>query len=307
MRMKTRRGLIGTLALAGAAALLLSACSTSGAADKGDGSGDEPATPAGNFGDCEITENPEVHELDLIEPGNVTTKVPLPTPGAIIGDTPDTVSGGYLYCIAAEIANRGGASDITLQNTTFEAIISGVDSDFDYTVWDVIITPEREEVIDFATPYRTFDATVVTLEGSDVTPENFKDKRIGTLNGARQAPWIEENVKPSQQLRAYNENQEMITALITGQIDAFVHDTDGALLFVGENIDQGLVPVGRLPIEFSVGPVLKKGDPNTPAVSKIVEDMLADGTMDAIYEKWVYPKWGGYTVDDIPEWNVATN
>ncbi len=256
------------------------------------------------FGDCEVTPHPKMHPIDLKEPGVVHWAVPLPTPGAILGDTPDTVHGGYLYCIAAEIANRAGADSIKVRNTTFDAIISGADSDFDYTVWDVIITPERQKVLDFTVPYRTFDAVVVTTKDSGVTAENLKDKRIGTLIGARQVPWLEQNLKPKQPLRAFNNNQDLISALVVGQIDAFVHDTDGGILFAAENQKQGLLPVGRLPIPFSVGAVLPKGSANTAKVSQIIEDMKADGSLDAIYKKWLYPRWKGFKAEDVPLWNV---
>jgi len=257
---------------------------------------------AQEFGDCVVTENPPIHKLDLKQPGVIDWPVPLPTPGAIFGDTPETVNGGYLYCLAAEIAKRSAATRIAVRNTTFEAIISGVENDFDFTVWDVIITPERARMLDFTVPYRRFDAAVVTLEGSDVTKDNLKDKRLGTLNGARQVPWIEEHIKPSQPLRAYNNNQDMITALIIGQIDAFIHDTEGAILFAAENRRQGLIPVGRLPIEFGVGVVLPKDSVNTARVNQIVEEMLADGTVEAIYEQWVYARWGDLRPEKIPLW-----
>jgi len=296
MKRKNSR-LAGILTTSGLAlALIFSGALSASAADK-------PPMSKKGFGDCEVTDNPTVHKLSLKEDSVVHWAVPLPTPGAIIGDTPETVSGGYLYCIAAEIANRAGATSIKVRNTTFEAITSGADSDFDYTVWDVIITPERQKILDFSTPYRTFDAVVVALKDADITAENLKDKRLGTLNGARQAPWVEEHVKPTTQLRAYNNNQDMITALIVGQIDAFVHDTEGGILFAAENAQNGLVPVARLPIEFSVGAVLPKGSSNTAIVSQIVEDMKADGSLEAIYDKWLYPKWNGLTVNDIPVWN----
>lgn len=266
---------------------------------------DAPAMSKKGFGDCEVTDHPTIHKLKLLEDGVVNWKVPLPTPGGgIIGDTPDTITGGTLYCFAAEIANRAGATSIKTRNTTFEAIIAGADSNFDFSIWDVIITPERQKVVDFSIPYHSMDSVVVGLKGSDVTADNLKEKRIGTLNGARQASMLEQQLKPSHQLRAFNTNQDMITALIAGQIDVFVHDTDGGILFAAENEKQGLVPLGRLPLSFDVGVVLPKGSPNTPVINQIIQDMKADGSLQAIYDKWYYPGFKGMKPENIPVWEI---
>ena len=61
---------------------------------------------------------------------------------------------------------------------------------------------------------------------------------------------------------------------------------------------------GRLPIDFEVGVVLPKGSENTETVSKIVEAMKADGSVEKIYDQWMWPD-GENPTESIPLWNVG--
>ena len=79
----------------------------------------------GAFGRCELKEGAARHALTPAHDGVLTIAVPLPSPQAYQGNTPETIDGGYLYCLGAEIASRGGIGKIVVKNASFESLVTG--------------------------------------------------------------------------------------------------------------------------------------------------------------------------------------
>ncbi|MFT3871996.1 MAG: ABC transporter substrate-binding protein [Nocardioides sp.] len=277
--------------------LALSGCSGS------ESSSSSESAEGGNFGKCEVTDSPTVHELKPITDGVLTVAVPLPSPGAYDGETPETVDGGYLYCLAAEIANRGGLSKIALKTTSFEALVTAKTQDFDLSLWDIIVTPEREEVVDFATPYMSVETGVAIKSGESIAEDDMADAKIGVLAGSRQEALVNDEIKPSQTPSTFQNNDDMFNALLAGQIDVALNDTTTVMPWAtksGGKIDV----IAQYKTGSKVAPLLPKGSENTEIVSTIVDDMKSDGTLDDILGKWLNPLLGG-DPNDLPVWTAG--
>ncbi len=266
------------------------------------GCGGESKADAAGFGRCDVTEDPEVHDLETVSEDVLTVAVPLPSPGAYEGETPESIDGGYLYCLAAEIAARGGLEGIEVHTTSFEALVTAKTQNFDVSLWDIIVTPEREEVVDFATPYMPVETGVAVKEGADVSAEDVGDLKIGVLAGSRQETLVADEIQPSEKPSTFQNNDDMFNALLAGQIDVALNDTTTVMPWA-ESSDGRISVIAQYETGSEVAPLLPKDSANTDAVSAIVEDMEADGTLADILEEWLSPILGG-NPDDLPVWTA---
>ena len=261
-----------------------------------------PAAQAGNFGRCEIGDNVAKHALFPAHEGVLTVAVPLPSPQAYQGNTPETIDGGYLYCLGAEIANRGGIGKIVVKNASFESLVTGKAGDFDMSIWDLFPTDERKKSVDFSESYRFTDTGVIAKSGSDVTGKTLAAKRIGVLLGSVQEKFVREKLKPTGDVRIFQSNDDMWAALMANQIDAALADTETAL--PRATASNGALKVfGRYPVGGDVAILFPKGSKNVESTNQILKDMRGDGSLQAIEIKWLAPILGA-PVSSIPEWTV---
>lgn len=293
MNNKTVASAAGTLCVA---ALLLTGCTSAPA-------GGESAPEKKPFGQCELSDKAGTYELDTVTDGVLTIAVPWPSPSGYPGESPDKVEGGYLYCLTAEIAHRAGIDEIKIDTTSFEALVTARTQNYDLSLWDVIVTPEREKVVDFASPYMQVQTGLaVRKEDEDITPDDLKDLRIGFLAGSKAEQIVADDIEPTAQTRTFQGNDDMFNALLANQIDVAMNDTITLMPWAHASGGKGVV-VGQYRTDSPLAPVLPKDSPNTAVVSEIIDEMNADGTTDAVLTKWLYEGFGGHP-DDIPFWDA---
>ncbi|WP_328916200.1 MULTISPECIES: ABC transporter substrate-binding protein [unclassified Streptomyces] len=253
------------------------------------------------FGDCDVTKNPPVHKMNTMKDDVLTVAASLPYPAGYRGNTLDSVNGGYMYCLDAEIANRAGLKKIKLVNASFEALVTAKASNFDFAVWDIYNTPERRKVVDFATPYNTYETGVLVKTGSKLTQSSIKNATVGVLAGSVQLKFVNETLKPHQ-VRVFNSNDDLFNALLAGQIDTALNDTATVMPRAAKS-DGKLSVIGKYPVGGDVAALFSKGSPNVKVVDQILADMKKDGTLDAIMNKWLNPILGG-DPHQLPDWSA---
>jgi polar amino acid transport system substrate-binding protein len=264
-----------------------------------DDSGGEPG--AADFGDCEVTENPTVHELKTMTEGTLTVAASLPYPAGYRGNTLESVDGGYMYCLDAEIANRAGLKRIKLVNASFEALVTAKTSNFDFAVWDIYDTPERRRAVDFSTPYNTYRSGVLVKSDSNLTKESIRTATVGVLAGSVQLTYVNETLKPGE-VRVFSSNDDLFNAVLAGQIDAALNDT-ATVMPRAASSNGKLKVIGQYPAGGDVAALFPKGSPNVAVVDQILADMEQDGTLDKIMDKWLNPILGG-DPEALPDWSV---
>ena len=254
------------------------------------------------FGRCDVKAGAAQHALSPAHEGVLTIAVPLPSPQAYMGNTPETIDGGYLYCLGAEIANRGGIGKIVVKNASFESLVTGKAGDFDMSIWDLFPTEERKKSVDFSGSYRFTDTGVIAKAGSDVTAQNLGSKRIGVLLGSVQEKFVREKLKVTGELRIFQSNDDMWAALMANQIDAALADTETAM--PRATASNGALKVfGRYPVGGDVAILFPKGSANVAPTDQILADMRADGSLEAIEVKWLAPILGA-PVSSVAEWTA---
>ncbi|MFF3396247.1 ABC transporter substrate-binding protein [Streptomyces sp. NPDC002669] len=265
------------------------------------GTGADSANRAKPFGGCEVTKNPQIHEMKTRKAGELTVAASLPFPAGYRGNTLETVDGGYMYCLDAEIANRAGIKKITLVNASFEALVTAKTSNFDFAVWDILVTPERRKAVDFSTPYNTYETGVLAKSGSSLSRSTIKNSTVGVLAGSLQLKFANDTLKPKQ-VRVFSSNDDLFNAVLAGQVDAALNDTATVMPRAAESGGK-LKVIGRYPIGGDVAPLFPKGSPNVEVVDKILADMEKDGTLKSIMDKWLNPILGG-DPHALPDWSA---
>ena len=178
--------------------------------------------------------------------------------------------------------------------TTFDAAIAPGAKDFDFNLQQYSITEERKANVDFSSSYYSAPQAVITVEGSKAAGvtdiAGLKGLLVGAASGTTSFTVIENVIAPTAGAQAFNSNDDAVLALTSGQIDALVVDLPTAFYLTGAELDNGLL-LGQLPAADGVsdewGFVLPKGSKLTAAITKALDELKADGTLDAIIEKWL--------------------
>lgn len=208
---------------------------------------------------------------------------------------------GFDIDTATEIANRLGV-DVEWQTPAWEAIIAGNWQDrWDMSVGSMTVTKERAEVLDFTPAYYFTPASIAVGTDSDITSaDQLSDMTVAVcagctydfyLTGQLDIPGFEFPPSPisNPEVRGFNTDSAAVQAVEAGQADAVM---SSETLLQGK-IDKGAgIKIIGEPLFYeplSVAFDKEAGLDQTAlveAVSGIVEDMHADGTLSDYSNTW---------------------
>jgi polar amino acid transport system substrate-binding protein len=279
---------------AAALALTLSACSSSDDSASTEGG----SSTGGAYGECVVTGEFGSIAMTPFTPGVLTVATNLPSPGWWQGDSPDTINGGYEYCMAANIAHRAGLSKVVVDNISFDGLVAGASSDYDLALAQVSITEDRKKVVEFSEPYYRSMMGVLTLADSDITQDNIVDKKLGVAVATTANSFVENVLKPVNQVRVFDSTEVLMPAVQAGQIDAALQDTAILLGFAAAS-DGELKLIGQYDTGENYGAIYPKGSVNAAAMDTAILEMQSDGTFAGLTKDWLMPALGG-NPDDVP-------
>ena len=226
-------------------------------------------------------------ELDKIK-SNGVMKVAVSgvfPPFSFVNDKNEVV--GFDVDISNEIAKRLGVK-AEIVRTPFDGIIAGlVTGRYNAVIGSMAITPERQKAVDFVGPYYHSGIGVFVKEGSSYkTVEALNGKNIGVILGETSEKWAREQNQFA--VRTYKGLPEMLIDLKSGRVDAIVSDDIVVYVAIKNNNEKiQQIKDERLP-KFDIGMAIRKQNPElAAAMKKALEDMMADGTYEAISKKWV--------------------
>ncbi len=126
----------------------------------------------------------------------------------------------------------------------------------------------------------------------DVAPtytslDELSDKRVGTIAGSMYAGVVEEELPKfsSENIRPYENVDDMVEALKKQEIDAFVEGKAVASVAVADHSDMALMPEGLG--EEDVGIALRKNDALASKFNERLLELSLDGTLDTLRSKWL--------------------
>ena len=203
---------------------------------------------------------------------------------------------GFESAVAYAVAKQLGydKSAVVWQSVPFnKAFAPGVKT-FDFDINQVSISAERKKAVDFSSGYYDVRQAVIALKGSKAAKAtsvaDLKGLKLGAQVGTTSLNYISDVVKPSQEAAAYSKNDQAISALKNGQVDAIVTDLPTAFYVTAAQVTNAKIVgqfenQGGTPEQF--GLVLDKGSALTSCVSSAVDALRKDGTLAALEKQWL--------------------
>ncbi|MBI5812065.1 MAG: amino acid ABC transporter substrate-binding protein [Meiothermus silvanus] len=248
---------------------------------------------AQKIGDCELTGKKGEYTIKPVVPGQLTVQTNLPAPGWWNGDTPQTIKSGFEYCLAANIAYRAGLDKVAVQNVSFDALVAGQTKAFDLALSQITITEQRKKVVDFSPPYFSSDQGLLVRKGTKVNSSNIKSLKIGVQQGTTAVDFVKNVLKvPAANIRVFPDTPNMFTALQARQVDVVMLDTAIVLVQAAKS-NGALEVVGQYKTGESYGAIYPKNSPNRATFDRIIQPLIADGTVKKLTQAYLATEFGG--------------
>lgn len=274
------------LSLMTAAALVLSlaACGStaSSAASSEAASSDAASSEAAS---SEAASETETAELSTVEPGKLimSTNATFP-PYEMTTDSGEFE--GIDIETAQAIADKLGL-ELQIDDMDFDAALLAVQQGkSDMVMAGVTVTDERQNVMDFTDSYATGIQSIIVKEDSDIASvDDLAGKKIGTQRGTTGYLYCSDDFG-DENVVAYDDGLTAVQMLNNGQVDCVVIDNAPAKEFVAANPGLKLLDTAYVEEDYAIG-VGKGNTELKDAINTALEELKADGTLQAIVDKYI--------------------
>jgi len=283
------RWLVASLALV---ALIGAAC----------GSDDEDPGAGGNGGEVEEfgadTTMGKIQEAGTIKVG-VKYDVPLfgfknPQSGDVEGFDVD---------LAQAVADELGVELELVEAISDNRIPFLQDGTVDVVFSTMTITTDRDAEIDFSRPYYIAHGRILTSKDSGIEgAEDTAGKRICTALGSTYETVVIPEQLPDAKPRIVDTYSECFQLLQRGQVDGMI--TDDVILAGFLQQDDSMQIIGDNLTTDPYGAGVKNDDTEMgDFVSGVLDDLLAEGTWNDLYEEWI-GQYTGQPAEDPTDWTL---
>ena len=218
-------------------------------------------------------------------PGVLTVATELPNPPFVLGDDLDDLKGGFEFDMVNEIAKRLGAQRVEWVGFPFTKLVAGARCPCDFAVNGVSILPDRQQLVDFSSPYFTANQGVLVRKGTTVTgAADARQLRFGVQEATSGAAYLERILKPMEPPRTFGSTTAAFAALRASRVDAVMSDVPIVVDAAGRY--PGLTVAGQFKTDEQYGAVLAKGSPNTRPLSEVIDRLRDDGVLDQLFQKY---------------------
>ncbi len=194
--------------------------------------------------------------------------------------------------IAQAIADKLGMT-LEIKDMAFDSIITAVDSGkVDMGMAGMTVTDERLESVNFTKSYATGVQVVIVREDSPILSvddlfgsNNYTIGVQTTTTGDLYATWDIED-KGLGTVQRYNKGADAVAALVSGKIDCVIIDNEPAKAFVAANTGLKILDTEYAVEDYAI--CIDKD--NTELLEKVnaaLEELIADGTVQAIVDKYI--------------------
>ena len=282
------------LSLMTAAALVLSlaACgSTASSAASSEAASPEAASSdaaSSEAASSEAASETETAELSTVEPG----KLIMSTNAAFPPYEMTTDSGefeGIDIETAQAIADKLGL-ELQIDDMDFDAALLAVQQGkADMVMAGVTVTDERQNVMDFTDSYATGIQSIIVKEDSPIaTVDDLYADGADYQIGVQQDTTGDINCSDDfgdDHVQRFNKGADAVAALVSGKLDCVVIDNEPAKSFVAAN--EGLKVLDTAYAVEDYAAAFAKGSELTEPFNKALEELIADGTVQKIVDKYI--------------------
>jgi polar amino acid transport system substrate-binding protein len=201
---------------------------------------------------------------------------------------------GWEYDAMREIARRLNFA-LRIENSSWDAMIPAVsEGQYDIGMTGITIRADRAEKVDFSDPYMHSEMRMLVRAGEDrftgaASFRGFEQGLIGAQPGT--TPFytavyeVLDGDEANPRIKLFETFGASVQALLAGDVDLVLTDSTGgegtvkanpgALELVGE-------PIGSEDFGF----IFPKGSDLVAPVNAAIAELKADGTLDALNQKW---------------------
>ena len=183
--------------------------------------------------------------------------------------------------------------ELEIKQMDFDSVLPGVQTGkFNVGVSGISVTPDREKNTLFTVPYcLAAQAIVVTSDSTITCKADLEGKTVSVQTGTTAEEFCMSN---GYTVKAFAANADAETALTVGKVDAWViDDLTAAEMVAAYNEDHPDAPLVILDEAMTTEPYAFAfaigGDDLVERINEILNQLLADGTIAAIFEKYDAP------------------
>ena len=195
--------------------------------------------------------------------------------------------------IAGAIAEKLGL-ELVIDDMDFDAALLAVQQNkSDIVMAGVTVTEDRQMVMNFSDSYATGVQVVIVAEDSAITSVDdlFAEGASHTIGVQRNTTgdlyttWDLEDAGLAT-IDRYSKGADAVQALITGKVDCVVIDNEPAKAFVAANEGLKILETEYV-LEQYAAAMNKDNTELYEAVNAALEELIADGTVQAIIDKYI--------------------
>ncbi len=201
---------------------------------------------------------------------------------------------GWEYDAMAEIAKRLNIT-VKYENTSWDAMIPAVsEGQYDIGMTGITIKDERKEAVDFSDPYmrsemlmivRGDEARFTDAASFAADPNLLVSAQPGTSPFYAAVYEILDGNEENPRIIKFETFGAGLEALKAGDVDLTLSDSTAANGYVGAS-NGALKIIGAPLASEDFGFIFPKGSDLVGPVNAAIAAMKADGTMDALNQKW---------------------
>ena len=276
MKKISRRSFLAAAAVS-AAALALTAC--------GGSASTASSAAASSVAASSEAASTSAAELTTVEAGKLTMATNATFPPYEMTTDAGTIE-GIDVDTAQAIADKLGL-ELQIDDMDFDAALLSVQQGkADIAMAGITVTDERMAVMSFSDSYATGIQSVIVPEGSDIASvDDLAGKKIGTQRGTTGYLYCSDDFGDDAVV-AYDNGLTAVQALNNGQVDAVVIDNEPAKAYVESNPGLKILDTSYAEEDYAIG-MNKSNTALLEAVNAALEELKADGTLQAIVDKYI--------------------
>ena len=189
--------------------------------------------------------------------------------------------------ILEEVCSQLGLT-LEIQQMDFDSVLPGVQAGkYDLGASGITVTEKRQKNVLFTDPYCLAAQAIVVKEGSPIQSKaDLAGKTVSVQTGTTAESFCMES---GYTVNAYAANNDAQSALLQGKVDAWVIDdltaADMVKVYNAQGGDQLVILSEAMTTEPYAFAMAFGSEDTIGAINGILNTMLADGTIAAIFEK----------------------
>ena len=194
--------------------------------------------------------------------------------------------------VAALICEKLGY-ELEIVDMAFDSLIPALTSGkVDFVMAGMTVTEERKQSVDFSTSYAQGVQVVIVPEGSDITSiddltAEGASHKVGVQQGTTGDLYATWDIADAGlgSVEPYANGPDAVLALTSGKVDCVMIDNEPAKNLVAANEGLKILETPYTVEDYAIA--FAKGSDLTEKVNAALEELIADGSVQAVIEKYI--------------------